>query len=514
MARGIRFIPILALLVMCHLVFAGNKLFYNVQDFGAVPDGKTLCTEAIQSAVDACAKAGGGKVIFPAGKYVTGPIFLKSNVHVEISAGATVLADTNINAYPAFHGRWEGIERKVYASLFTGSYLKNISITGRGTLDGQGRVWWRAHEITRQLRKKAGRTARRDDNPPEAPLKWPRPRMINLYNCENVLIRDLTIINSPSWTIHPVYCTNVTVENISIIQPYESPNTDGINPESCNNVRIFNCFVDCGDDCITIKSGYNEEGRRIGIPCQNVVISNCTMAHGRSAVAIGSETSGGVKNVAISNCVFQNTYRGLRMKTARGRGNVVENIRASNIVMDHVGTGISLTMFYSGKDETPQPVTEATPFFRNIRYSHITGTNIKQAGEIIGLPEAPMQGVTLMDVNLSAETGLIVKFTKDIDFHDVEINVQNGPALQMSSSEDVELDNVTTKTSLQNTPVIVFQKIRDAIVRNCRASSGTAIFLQLEGTGNSSIRMFDNLLQEAQKAIDFKKGANKEAIID
>ena len=157
--------------------------------------------------------------------------------------------------------------------------------------------------------------------------------MINLYRCNNVLIRDLTILDSPSWTIHPVYCENVTVDNITIIQPYESPNTDGINPESCKDVRIFNCFVDCGDDCITIKSGYNEDGRRVNKPCENIAITNCTFAHGRSSIGIGSETSGGVRNVVISNCVFKDTYRGLRIKSARGRGNVVENIRASNIVL-------------------------------------------------------------------------------------------------------------------------------------------------------------------------------------
>ncbi len=477
-----------------------SNFYFNILDYGAKPDGKTLSTEAIQKVVDACEKAGGGKVVVPPGKYLTGPIFLKSNVHVEILAGAVLLAHQNIENYPTVDGRWEGIERKVYASLFTGHDLENVSITGRGILDGQGEVWWKAHRKTEGMRNKAGIQGREPENPPGSPLKWPRPRVINLYRCTNVLIRDLIVLDSPSWSIHPVYCENVTIENITIIQPYESPNTDGINPESSKNVRIFNCFVDCGDDCITIKSGYNEDGRRINIPCENIVIANCIFAHGRSAIGIGSETSGGVRNVAISNCVFKDTYRGLRIKSARGRGNVVESIRATNIVMENVGTGISLDMFYGEHDETPKPVDETTPYFRNIRYSHISGTNLKKGGEIWGLPEAPMEGVTLIDVKLAAETGLEVKFTKDIDVHDVEINVQKGPALSISTSTGVELDNVTTKKPIKDTPVIMVENVKDGVLRDSKAVDGTDIFLEKKGKEND-VEMVNNRLSKAARPI-------------
>jgi polygalacturonase len=501
---------IVQLLLFAGLVFSNsNSGQFSVLDYGANPDGKTLSTTAIQKTIDECAKAGGGKVIIPSGKYLTRPIFLKSNIHVEILPGAVILADTVISEYPSIWGRYGGIEANVYASLFTGKNLENVSITGRGTLDGQGEVWWKAHEINKAMRKKAGLTEREPPNPNGSPLKWARPRMINLYNCKNVLLRDLTIVDSPSWTIHPVYCENVTIENISIIQPYESPNTDGINPESCNNVRIFNCFVDCGDDCITIKSGYNEDGRRVNIPCENIVISNCTFKHGRSAIGIGSETSGGVRNVTISNCVFKDTYRGLRIKTTRGRGNVVENIRASNIIMENVGTGISLDMFYQSGPETPLPVDETTPFFKNIRYSHITGKNIKLAGEFLGLPEAPMEGVTLTDVNLQAETGIVVKFAKDISFHDVEINVKKGPPLSFYKSTQIELDNVTTSTPLKNNPVFQFENVQDVIVRDCTASQGTDVFLQFVGKENKDVMLLNNRLNKAQQPIRFTKGATK-----
>ena len=220
--------------------------------------------------------------------------------------------------------------------------MNNVSIIGRGKINGQGEKWWKAHEINKKLRREKYGKEREPENPEGSPLRVPRPRLVNLYNCINVLISELTFVDSPAWTIHPVYCENVSIEKISIIQPYDSPNTDGINPESCRNVRITGCFVDVGDDCITIKSGYNEDGRRVGIPCENIVISDCTFANGRSAIGIGSEMSGGIKNVTISNCVFNGTLRGLRIKSNRDRGGTVENYNASNVVMSNVETAISI----------------------------------------------------------------------------------------------------------------------------------------------------------------------------
>ncbi|MCF8379023.1 MAG: glycoside hydrolase family 28 protein [Bacteroidales bacterium] len=475
---------VFALLLILAINNTGISQIYNVKEFGVIPDGKTINTEAIQKAIDECEKFGGGKVIFPAGEYLTGPLFLKSNVHIEIMAGAKIYAIEDINSYPVIDGLWEGIPRKVYASLFTGHNLNNISITGRGIIDGKGQKWWELALITKDMRKKAGIVEREPENPPGSPIKYRRPRVINLYNCKNILIRDVTILNSPSWTVHPVYCENVTIDNISIIQPYESPNTDGINPESCKNVRISDCFVDCGDDCVTIKSGYNEIGRKINIPCENIVITNCTFAHGRSAVGIGSETSGGVKNVLISNCVFQNTYRGLRIKTGRGRGNTVENIRATNIIMDNVGTGISIDMYYDDKDESKNPVDETTPFFKNIRYSHISGINIKKAGEIFGLPEAPVDGLTFEDVVFSAETGMEVKFVKDLSFREVEIYVQEGTALTIRDSDGIYIRNFCSKNYNTEVPAIEVENTRKAIFNNENFSGKPEEFLRKKGNNN------------------------------
>jgi polygalacturonase len=489
-----------------------NSSDYSILNYGAVPDGKTLSTSAIQQAVDACEAAGGGRVLVPTGTFLTGAIFLKSNIDFHVSSGAIMLGSENFDDYPPIDGIWEGIQRTVYSSMLTGHDLKNVTISGSGTLDGQGEVWWDAHFKTNEMRKELGLEGREPDNPEGAPLTWPRPRIINLYRCTGVVIRDLTILDSPAWTVHTVYCQNVLVDNISIIQPYESPNTDGINPESCKDVRIVNCFVDCGDDCITIKSGYNEHGRKVGIPCENIVVANCTFSHGRSAIGIGSETSGDVRNVVVSNCVFKDTYRGLRIKTGRGRGGVVENIRATNIVMQNVGTGISLDMFYGGKDESPMPVTEETPFFRNIRYSHITGTGIKLAGEVLGLPKAPMEGVSFTDVHLNAEEGLRVQFVKNLAFRDVEINVPEGSALSFRKGSEIVLDEVTSRAPVANTPVIRFEQIENAVVRNCRAVDNTDIFLELKGADNADIEMINNILIRASKNVNFTDGARQQAI--
>lgn len=476
----------LLLLLVGFSVFAQDGV-YNVIEFGAVGDGKTLCTKAMQTAIDKCAVEGGGKVIVPPGKYLTGSMFLKSNVCFEIFPGAVVIFDDNIENCPIVDGRWEGIERPVYASLFTGHDLNNVSIIGRGKIDGQGKKWWDAHYKNRELRKKAGIREREPNNPENSPLKVPRPRLINLYNCTDVLISELTFLNSPAWTIHPVYCENVTVEKISIIQPYESPNTDGINPESCKNVRIMNCFVDVGDDCITIKSGYNEDGRRVGIPCENIVISNCTFARGRSAIGIGSEMSGGVKNVTISNCVFNGTKRGLRIKTSRGRGGTVENYRAENIIMNNVEVAISLDMYYGNKDTTAIPVTVETPHFKNIHLSNITAVDVKDAAQIIGLPEAPISDFSITNSNFTSENGFEIKYVQNIALRDVKVNCKKGKAMDIKYGKDITIDNFGTDAPLKNEPVVNIQNIDDVFIHNCKSSSDTDIFLKTKNVKNLNL---------------------------
>ena len=295
-----------------------GNLVVNVLNFGAVGDGRTPCTAGIQAAINACAAAGGGKVFVPPGKYLTGPIFLKSNLAFEVLAGAALLGSTNFADYPTITGRWEGLERTVYASMITGIDLENVAIIGQGTLDGQGAVWLDAWGKTEQLLRKLELTGREPENPPGSPLPWPRPRMINLYRSRKVLIKGLTIHDSPSWTVHPVLGEDVYIEGLTILNPPHSRNTDGIDPESCRNVRISGCYISTGDDCIMLKSGYKQIPEKPFPPMEKIAVTNCTFNAGGCRVGIGSETAGGVRDVAISNCVCDGTTCGLYFRTARG----------------------------------------------------------------------------------------------------------------------------------------------------------------------------------------------------
>ncbi|MEM8896083.1 MAG: glycoside hydrolase family 28 protein [Bacteroidota bacterium] len=453
---------------------------YNVVDFGAIGDGNTLNTEAIQQAIDVCMDNGGGKVIVPPGDYLSGPLLMKSNLTFEVFPGAKLIFSDDIENNPIIDGRWEGIERKVYASLFTGHDLENITITGRGTIDGQGEKWWLASEETKRIRKQNGIREREPNNPPGSPLKVPRPRLVNLYNCTNVLISELKFINSPAWTIHPVYCQNVNIDKISIIQPYESPNTDGINPESCKDVRITNCFVDVGDDCITLKSGYNEDGRRVGRACEDIVISNCTFAHGRSAIGIGSEMSGDVRNVAVSNCVFNGTLRGIRVKSGRGRGGVVENLRVNNIIMTNVRDAISIDMYYGKKDTGTYEVTVETPFFHNIHLNNISAINVTNAANVFGLPEAPVTSFSISNSNFEAQNGFDIQHVKDLTLRNVTVKNEKMESLKVDFVDKARIDNFNGIPLEKTRPAIHMTKSSDLLIYHCKPSPDLKTFIHAE----------------------------------
>src|SRR5690606_26462533 len=289
---------------------------------------------------------GGGTVYFPAGKYLTGPIHLKSNITIFIDAGAELHFSDNFDHYlPMVPSRWEGTEVINFSPLFYAKDVENIAIVGRGLIDGHGKNWWRLSEVeVKKLTedsnwekefKRLNPSVLAPDLPGWIERGFLRPPFIQFMNCKNVQIKDIKIQNSPFWTINPQYCDNVTVDGITIDNP-PSPNTDGINPESCRNVRIANSHISVGDDCSTIKSGKDRSGRKVNIPAENYTITNCTMLRGHGGVVIGSEMSGGVKNIAITNCIFDGTDRGIRIKSARGRGGVVEDIRVSNIIMRNI----------------------------------------------------------------------------------------------------------------------------------------------------------------------------------
>jgi len=497
-----------------------TRSVYNVIDHGAIGDGQALETQAIQSAIEACNQAGGGTVYFPAGHYVTGPIFLRSNVTLHLDAGATLLGSENPADYPVIDGRWEGADQKTFAPLITGYNLKNIAIVGRGTIDGRGSLWWKRHR--------------------EKKLTYPRPRLISFSNCANVLIEGITATNSPAWTINPIHCENVNVDKVTVINPADSPNTDGINPDSCRYVRISNCYVSVGDDCITIKSGTQDNGRDHLSPCEHITITNCTMAHGHGGVVIGSETSGDVRNVVISNCVFTETDRGIRMKSRRGRGGVIEDIRVSNIVMQDVLCPFTMNLYYACgawgdktvADKQPHPVDDGTPRFRRIHLSNITARDAKYAAAFLyGLPEMPVEDISFSDISISMSpdaeaghpemaddmelmqrAGFFVCNARRLRLHNIEVSGQLGPALMLKDSTDVNISASTTHTPCADAPVIRMSNVDGAFVHGCQASAGTGIFLQVEGKHTKAIVLEGNHLARAKQPIQLAEDVRSDAV--
>lgn len=416
-----------------------NEAAFDVRRHGAAGDGKTKDTAAIASAVRACAEAGGGTVHFPAGTYLTGPIELASHMTLHLDAGATILGSPHEDDYPrvpTFAGS-RTVEWPM--SLIAGTDLTNVAIKGEGTIDGQGSAWWdRFHRWAVQVQnfnamdiENLTPPQREEYEEVRYQFERGRPRLLEFYRCERVLIEGITMRNSPAWTCHPICCTNVTIDNVSVLNPYEAPHADGITPESCRFVRITNCHVDVGDDGITLKSGTDEEGRCLGLPCEQVVVSNCTVGRGHGGVVIGSEMSGGVRDVAVSNCVFSGTDLGIRLKTARGRGGVVENVSYDHIIMNDVRIPVHVQMHYAGSGRVmpSEPVSQRTPIFRDISMSHVYARGAESAGLCVGLEEMPLDRLCLSHVRIRSRKGFLLKHVRDVEFDHVRIDVEEGDPL-------------------------------------------------------------------------------------
>jgi polygalacturonase len=363
-----------------------------------------LETARLQDMIDAKARAGGGTVRVTAGRHVTGALVLRDDITLELEAGAVLVGSEDPADYPLIEARWEGRHQTTHAPLVGGTGLRNVAITGRGTIDGRGAPWWKRYR--------------------EKTLDHPRPRLISIAESSNVLVEGVTLVNSPAWTINPVRCENVTVQKVTIVNPADSPNTDGINPDSCRYVHISDCHIDVGDDCITLKSGIETEAADKRGPTENVTITNCTMAHGHGGVVLGSEMSGDVRNVVISNCVFIGTDRGIRIKTRRGRGGVVEDVRVSNIVMRDVLVPFTVNLYYhflaKGNavvaDRSARPVDAGTPRVRRIRFGDITADDAHYAAAFLyGLPESPIEDVTFRDVAIRMSEDARSGMAEDLD---------------------------------------------------------------------------------------------------
>jgi polygalacturonase len=413
--------------------------------------GGLLETAALQAEIDAAAQAGGGTVVVRSGVQRTGALRLRSHVELHLEAGARLEFVPDPDLYPPVEARWEGAPSLIHSPCLYASGETDVAITGLGTIDGQGQRWWDTFRHDREAQA------------------YPRPTLIGLHGCERVTIRDVSLRDSPAWTVHPLLCQDVSVSGVRITNPPDSPNTDGINPESCRNVRISDCHIDVGDDCITIKSGTESSPERV--PCENITITGCTMVHGHGGVVIGSEMSGGVRNVVITGCVFQGTDRGIRIKSRRGRGGTVEDIRVTNVVMTDVMCPIVINPHYfcgpDGDeprvgDRSPHPVDDSTPVFRRIHLAHITARGVHAAaGHIYGLPEQPLTELTLDDiavsfaadavpgrpamadgVDLMARQGFHLGNVADSDIGRVRVDGADGPAFHVEGSPTLRREEV------------------------------------------------------------------------
>lgn len=409
---------------------------FSIAAFGAQPGGTAKNTRAIADAIAACARAGGGRVLVPAGVWLTGPIHLRSNVNLHLAEGAVLRFSQVFADYlPVVYTQRGGVRCYNYSPLIYAHKCTNIAVTGAGTLDGQGEVWWP------WKKRQPGMSRLFEAGAQGLPLKQRvfgteadgvRPPFIQPIECRNVLLEGFTVTNGPSWNIHPVLCENVTVRRVSVTTM--GPNNDGIDPDACRNVVVEDCLLDTGDDCICLKAGRNEDAWAVGQPCENVVVRRCRTLRGHGGVVLGSEMSAGIRNVLVHDCQFEGTQRGIRIKSCPGRGGAIENVWFQDIAMDRISAAaIHITLRYTRQDGDPK----ALPRFRNIHVRNVTCGKAKTAVEMFGLPEQFIENVSLEDVTIASAAGLRAEQVRGVRLTRVRISAKTPPVMQFTDSQDV-----------------------------------------------------------------------------
>jgi hypothetical protein len=475
---------------------ARGGLEENVTRYGAIGDGKTLCTEAIQKAIDACSAAGGGTVLVPPGRYLSGALFLRSHIDLHLAAGATLTASERPADFPPIKGRDEGIERTVHSSLLTGIDLEGVSISGQGLLDGKGESWWKTHDLIWKMRL-AAKLPREADNPAEAPLRWPRPRTVNLIRCRDVVIAGVSLKDAAFYDLHLLYCQDVMVDGLSIRRLAGQGSGingagTGIAVDSCNGVRISRCQVGPAGSGIGLKSGYNEDGRRVGIPCQNIQIRQCHFSRCGDAIVVGSETAGGIRNVAISGCIIDDCRGGINVRSPRGRGGVVEHLRVSDLLFDRVGeAGVRVTNFFDSvrlgvmkggsarrdleiSRSRSAPVDEGTPTFRDFVFSGLTMGRVGQVALIEGLPERHVRRIVLEDITASESGGGIsCSMAAEVRIANLTMGAMESAAVDARDVERLEVHRLSCARPRDDAPVVWLENVAGAFIHGCGVS-GTA----------------------------------------
>jgi polygalacturonase len=398
----------------------------DVRKYGAKGDGKTKDTAAIQKAIDECsAGKGGGRVVLPAGTYLSAPIELRSNMTLELQKDATLLGTPDHGDYP----RIQEFRQDGHQALVSATNALNVSITGEGVIDGNGESWWRAMR---------GAAPSAVAGSGIAGGEAARPRLVVFDHCKHVSITGVTVENSPFWQIVPYYSDDVVIRNIKVLAPYPSPNTDAIDPFSSSNIVIDHVFVDTGDDNVAIKSGQaNSSGG--DEPSKNITVTDCTFRHGHG-VSIGSEIAGGIENIRVERVTFTGTDNGIRIKAARDRGADVSNIVFKDLTMDGVKYPIMITEYYPRPGtlaEVPaRPVTRLTPMFHDITIENVTATNSRNSSSIVGLPESPVLNLTLKNVHISGKMGMLIGYSK-VTTENLVVKADTGEALQIASTATV-----------------------------------------------------------------------------
>jgi hypothetical protein len=508
----------------------------SIVKFGAVPDGNTLNTKAINNAIETLAKRGGGVVLVPAGLWLTGPIELKSNINLHIAASATLLFTADKSHYPLVKANWEGLEQMRNQSPISATGATNIAITGKGIIDGNGDGWRavKSDKLTASQWKKlvASGGVVSDDKktwyPSEAFMKaskgpanpgeikperdaayyesikdFLRPNLFLVTNCKYILLEGVTFQNSAAWCLHPLMSEHLTVRNIFVKNPWYAQNGDGIDVESCSNVLIENSTFDVGDDALCMKSGRDEAGRKRGMPTQNVIIRNCTVYASHGGFVIGSEMSGGAKNMYISNCTFIGTDIGLRFKTTRGRGGVVENIFIKDIYMKDIpGEAILFDMYYMAKDpialagekrELPKaefkPVDETTPVFKNFHISNVYCNGAAKGIFLRGVPEMHVKDIVLENMVLQADKGIDVQEASNISFRNITIiSANTNPVVDILNSDNISFDKITYKDGSEVLFRVSGDRVKNITIKNTDGANSKQKLLTEFGTDVKEIK--------------------------
>jgi polygalacturonase len=395
---------------------------FLITSYGAIGDGQSLNTKAIQSTIDACANQGGGNVVIPKGTFLTGSIFLKQGINLLIEKDGVLKGSQNTNDYPWIDTRIAGLEMKWPAALINADGLTNLQLSGEGTLDGSGERWWREYWETRKREK--------DDIDPH--FKVPRPRLVLFIRCQKIAVRDLYLKDSAFWNLQLTYCDGVEVQNLKIRAPHEpvkAASSDGIDLDSTRNVLITGCDIECDDDAICLKAGRDADGLRVNRPTENVIIRNCHVGHAAGLVCFGSETAGGIRNIRIYDCrADSGCGEVVRLKTRMGRGGVVEDVLYENIQADGIRQVFNFNMDAFGTTWLPEqfrksaPSDKATPTFRRVTVRNLTAKNCGTAGHLTGLVQSPLRDVTLENVEIEAKGGFTIRNALGLHFENVRVN--------------------------------------------------------------------------------------------